>query len=372
MTRKLLLFLSESGEQIVSALAIDGTVPSAVETTAEALSAAAEGGDVVAVLAGEAVSSWRLDLPTLPEAKLLQILPSQLEDLQADRRDDDHYALLADREPSDDDPSRLVACISGDVMQATAACLHGMHLEPTALIPDYALLPAADTDQVAPHPTDEGRRLVRLADGTGFAADAVLAGAVAPGAGTASVSLDAQLVDDAVSGFNLLQGRFRPKLALVSYIPLLRRGLLLAVLAGLLWVAGVYLITERNIAAAERIDAEAESLFRSAFPDVNRIVDMELQAERQLAIRRAGQGGTFLRVSRQVFAAVRDVESALIESMRYNENQDAFFITVSFSSFGESDRFRGRLAGSGLRVTEGGSRQDNERVVTDMAIEVAP
>lgn len=369
MTQKLLIFFGEAASRVAQVCLCSEQGMTPLEP-GEALGSVAEGTEAIAVLAGEDVSSWRLELPEMPDAKLMQILPSQLEDLQASRAEGDHVALLG-RGVEDSGAARLVASVKGSVLEAAIDACRALGVDPQAVVPDYALVPAGDAARYSAF-LEDGRRSVRLPDGTGFAGDKILCDAVAPDALAFAGKVDCETVEAVVSRLNLLQGRFKPRIALVAFLPLMRRSLFLLAAIALTWGIGAYITAQNKLEAATALQAQAEQAFRQAFPDVTRIVDVELQAQRQVAMKRAGQGGHFLRLSRYVFAAVNETPGALVESVRYNEAQAAYFLSVSFASFGESDAFRASLAGQGLRVTEGGSRQDDGRIITDLAIEVTP
>lgn len=366
MTRSVFVFLGEGAGRIQCALAVDGGRVETLDHTSGDFAKHA-GGSLVAVLAGEDVSTWAIELPALSENKLLQILPAQLEDNKAIVSGDDHCAILSKM----DDGKRLVACVSTEVMDRGLQTMNALGLTPELMVPDYLLLKHSDTDAVAAAYADKNRFIVRLSDGSGFAGNKSLVSHVVSHAEITAFDLSS--IDEVgLNACNLLQGRYRPRLAITAYIPLLRRTAALAAAVIVLFAGSVFFSASQNNTEADALGQQSLNLFRETFPEITRIVDVQAQASRAVARVRAAEGSAFLKISEIIFLQTKSDESAIIEGIRFNEPQNAFFLTISFASFSESDQFLRQLRSNGLQVTEGSSRQDDGRVITDIAIEVQP
>ena len=366
MTKLAFVFLNEGGGQIVRIALPDANQQAFSDVKLEHF-LQADFDHVVAVLAGEDVSTWSIELPILADNKLLQILPAQLEDLRAIGSGDDHYALLSKNE----DGTRLVACVSANVMDCAYATLARSGIKPDFLIPDYLLLPHTDGGALAKAISGHDRHLVRLSDGSGFSVNSLLINEL-------KLFIKPKYIDiftlsiDAFNDLNLLQGRYKRSLSIMAYGSLLRRAGVLACAVLILWAGAVFVGAHRDETEAKELRKETELLFKTAFPEITRIVNMEAQARRIVTQQGASDGGSFLKISEEVFAATSNSESAVVEGLRFNEEQNSFFFTISFGVFAESDNFLSKLRLSGLMVTEGGSRQEDGRIITDIAIEVMP
>lgn len=366
MTRSVFVFLNEGGRGINHAVAVDADrVEQLDHSNSNFIDRVS--GQVIAVLAGEDVSTWCVELPDLPDSKLMQVLPVQLEDSKAIAADGDHCALLAKLK----DGKRLVACVASTAMDNARHTLEINGLVAECLVPDYLLLPRNASNIVTAMQPNKERFIVRLSDGTGFAGDKLLTQQIA--GDVKAETFDFSYVRMAAPAeCNLLQGRYRPKLAIATHLPLLRRSAALAASVLVLLTSSLVLTASQNNAEVEKLQQQSRRLFQETFPEVTRVVDMQVQAKRSVATLRAADGGAFLRISEAIYKHMAAAESIVLEGVRFNEPQKAFFLTVSFASFPESDLFLRQLRGDGLRVSEGGSRQDDGRVITDVTIEVQP
>ncbi|WP_262696260.1 type II secretion system protein GspL [Kordiimonas aquimaris] len=360
------VFLSDGGRQIMHMVHSDGATLTFDGTPQEFLNDDTGIDHIIAVLAGEDVSTWSIDVPDIADNKLLQILPVQLEDMKAVIGIDDHYALLSKNE----DGTRLVACVSAKVMEETSQTLAVNGINADLLIADYLLLKKTSEANIVRTFDDDSRYICRLSDGSGFAANKLIINELTPindidELGLHNVSLDS------LQSLNLLQGRYKRGVAIAAYLPFLYRAAILAGMLLLVWAGSVFMSAQRDQAEANALSAETEALFRNAFPDITRIVNMEAQARRLITQGTSSAGGAFLRISEDIFVTVANFDGAVLEGLRFNEEQSSFFVNVSFAVFSESDDFLSQLRAKGLRVTEGGSRQEDGRVITDIAIELA-
>jgi general secretion pathway protein L len=120
--------------------------------------------------------------------------------------------------------------------------------------------------------------------------------------------------------FNLLQGPFAVRNELGG---MLRPWRWPAALAATL----VLLFGAQNAVTAQQLRAEAQSLearnierFRALFPDQTRIVDLQAQAEQQLALlRRQGQAQTFLVLLAPLSQALTETEGLQLHSLQFRD-----------------------------------------------------
>lgn len=367
MTETVVLFYAEGGASITHALLFGPSAPNGQGISLNEIAGAATGAVVFGVLYGEDVTTWRIALPDLPVSKLLQILPSQMEDRVALMGVSTHFAVF---EP-DTGAGALVAAVDAGVMTAASGAADALGVSLKALVPDYMLIPNADGIQAFSAPDNPKRWIVRNTDGSGLAAEPALVAEISPGVSPSTTLVYRADMFDVAATSNLLQGQFQPRFRAAAFLVLMRRAGVLLVLALFLWAANIYFSASQTNDDARRVTAQTADVFQKTFTNVGRIVDMEAQAEREVAIRRQNSGSAFLRISDIVFSAVRDIPGVIIDGLRFNEAQGAYFVTVSFTDFANGERFRNNLALQGLNVTEGSSRQEDGRVITDLAIEVA-
>lgn len=364
MTVSLLIFLTQGGDTLEKAMLFNDASQYAEDIAIEDI-ASLNVDTVIAVLAGEDVSTWPLQLPPLSDAKLMQILPAQLEDLKAMGQVTDHYALMK----RSADNVRVVASVSESVMERALKTISEASLTADLLIPDYALISVSSATTVVTAPLGADRFIVRMPDGTGFAGNRLVASAITDISEARPLAVSVNTLSDAAE-FNLLQGRYKPRLALAVYLPLFRRAGAIAIVTVVVWCIGMFVSAQKLQQEANEVNTKTEALFAQSFPEITRVVDMQAQARRFLSQSAEGQGGNFLRLSERVFSIVSRHSGAIVEGVRYNQDQNAFFVTISLSSFAESDALLSELRGDQLIVTEGGSRQEAGRVITDVAVEV--
>lgn len=364
MTKTVFAFLSPGGGAIVSFMAVGEKgilLPLSDRTQIDS------DMDVFGVLAGCDVSCWPLELPSISRAKQLKILPAMLEDQLASRSGNEHFALV--RNSLDGLASYLSFCVEGSVLGKALDALRAFGSDPKGIIPDFILLPVPDAEAVNIWTSPVGIVAVRRNDGSGFAAEPELLELTIPEIKSVQAELRVSQ-GDALASYSLLQGKFELKTQLSRYWVLFRRGAAIAMVAGIVASIGFHSQTERINDQATLLEQETHAVFTETFPDIERVIDPVLQGRRAVANLRSESGGAFLRLSERVFQAVQYHQDILLRGVRYNEQQGGYFLSVSAASFSESEAFRQALSDSGLRVTEGGSRQENGRIVSDLVIEV--
>jgi type II secretory pathway component PulL len=367
VTETIVLFYAEGGAVITGAMHFGPTEPTGRQVPLDAVAKMAVGASVLGILRGEDVTTWRIALPHLPTAKLLQILPSQMEDRIALAGANTHFAVLE----ADKGDGALVAAVAADTMTAALDTAETLGVSLKMLVPDYMLVESAEDIQTLADHNDPQRWLVRYLDGTGFAAEKVIATEISPHISASGTLIFNADMFDALATFNLMQGQFQPRFKAAAYLLLMRRSAVLLGLVFSLWAIASYFEASQTNEEALRIEAQTTDVFQKTFTNVGRIVDMEAQAEREVALRRQNSGGTFLRISEMLFLSVQNTSGVIVDGLRFNEAQNAYLVTVSFTDFANGEQFRNDLVGKGLKVIEGSSRQEGGRVITDLAVEVA-
>ena len=137
----------------------------------------------------------------------------------------------------------------------------------------------------------------------------------------------------------------------------------LVVIASTIWFEAA-----ENYRKADQYYAGAELVFRQALPNEPRIVNMDAQLRRALAGKRQQGGGEFFYLSGFVISAIESSEQTLLETMRYDQERGELSLDVSFASFADSTSFKQALEQAGVSVTEGSSRQEGERVFSELRV----
>lgn len=320
--------------------------------------------DIVAVLDGRNIACHAVQLPQVDDAKALKILPAVVDAKLAIADDKLHMALLSAQRSEDGE--RLVGVVSSDAMQKLRNLMANAGLSFGRAVPDYMLLDAAeDAQQVCEH---DDRIVVRRPDGSGFAFDKSEADWMLANAETQSVAWRTALTQLRSVECNLMQGSFAPRTNWRTTFLWWRRAAILAALVGVLIVGSQWYGASQNYRQADLIYAAAEQAFRDALPDEPRIINMDAQLRRAIAARGQQGGGEFFALSNVVIQVMETSEQTLLETLRYEQSDGELSLDVSFSSFAESSNFKRQLEEAGVFVTEGSSRQEGGRVLSEIRV----
>ncbi|AWN17303.1 type II secretion system protein GspL [Salinisphaera sp. LB1] len=323
--------------------------------------AAIEGEDaeISVLIPGEDVLLTRAPLPPIRTAsRRLQAARYALEDRLAGRVEQLHFALAGSADRAGGTP---VAVIDLDRMTTVCDALDAAGIEATRILPDYMALPAPGADhwQLA---ASGDRVLARTEATAGFACDTdlwpIVAGALdAPMAATVyaidaaeaqrllaidwagdaeSPALHLVVCADADAlvamllaepealrgGANLRQGAFAPRSQFQSqWRPLMLTGALAAA-----WL--VIAIVARGIETwqlDQRVDAlHAQTLaaFHDAFPGVQNINDLRVQAEQGIRqLRGKGGAGGLFPLVQAVAAVTGQTDDLQVQSMQYRNGK---------------------------------------------------
>lgn len=366
MTSSLFVFLSPGGTGIAAVMGADdkGNI-----TNSSDLAHIEPDTEIVGVIAGSDVASWPIDLPNMSRSKQLQILPAMVEDQLGSRSGAEHFALVINKRTYAE-PSYTAFCIDGTIVERALVTLRSLGADPKVLVPDYVLLPLPEMNALSVWSSPTGLVAARREDGSGFAVEQALLDLASSGA---VLQQTVPLVSEhgSYTDRSLLQGKFELKTQLSRYLSLFKRGMVILSIS--LIVAGVafQMQTARINDRAALLEQDTDAVFGQTFPEITRVIDPVLQGRRALASLRSENGGAFLRLSERVFQTVQDHDDVILRGVRFNRQQGGYFLSVSAASFSASEAFRQALAASGLSVTEGGSRQEGGRIVSDLAIEVS-
>ncbi len=324
-------------------------------TLEEAAEAAGE-RDVIVLLPSETVLLTEVVLPPIRQpARRLQAARYALEDQLAARVDTLHFALAAKPPTATATP---VAVIDLERMSGVVQALADAGLDALQIAPDVLALPPPEPNQWQVRAIDD-RVLARTGTYNGFACETSLWGPLAqavrpeptqvviqadtPEAEAALADIDitgepeieqrgTQSTDALVAAMlaapperlalNLRQGEFSRSSAMQAWWQPFKATAALAVV----WL--VLALTARGVEAYQlnsRIDAlhaQGVAAFRSAFPDVQTINDLRVQAEQQIRQLRGngGSAGIFglLQASAQVTGAATGIT---VQTLQYRDGQ---------------------------------------------------
>ncbi len=316
------------------------------------------------ILDGRAVSVHAVEIPDIEDNKATKILPAIMDDKIATHTNDVHYALVGDRDK--DSGIRPVAAVDRLVMNNVMELAASLGITPNIIVPDFLILPVPAEASVSIVLDD--RSLVRLPDQSGFALEAGIVSHVTTGAVTGESWHDLVASELPTLGSNLMQGPFAPHTSLLAGLVWWRRSAILGLLALVVLAGGTLYRAGENYRQVDTLYANAEEVFRTALPEERRIVNMEAQMRRALVGQRQQGGGEFFVLADVAMRAVEAGERTLLETVRYDRGEGLLILDVSFASFAESTDFRNRIEEAGMIVTEGSSRQEGNRVISEIRV----
>ncbi len=332
------------------------------------LAAACATRKVAVVVDGRVAALHLAAMPALDDAKLVKVLPGLMDEKIATNVLDNQFALLDKRDP--ETGVRPVAVIEKKVLNKILDRLAGLGVNPDIVTPDFALLVrSASGTEVVPLPD---RFVVRTADGSGFTGERNLVEMLLPeSASTASVTSDdwRKMLSRAVdSTGNFMHGEYAQKASWMAALVWWKRAAYLALFASALYGTLSFYGAAENFSRAEKLYGESEQIFRASLPDVRRIVNMEAQMRRAFLARGQEGGGEFFALVAVVVKAIESDATASLESVRYDQNDGALLLSVSFPSFDEAAKFNDVLRREGMQLNEGNSRQEGGRIFAEIQV----
>ncbi|HET7315512.1 type II secretion system protein GspL [Salinisphaera sp.] len=348
-----------------------------------------EDAEISVVIPGEDVLLTRAPLPPIRAAsRRLQAARYALEDRLAGRVEQLHFALAG---APDRDGETPVAVIDLERMTALCDALHAAGIEATRILPDYMALGAADAGRWQMAMIGE-RVLVRTGPAAGFACETDLWPILAPSlepppaatvrardearahallandwgensetpTETPTIDFVSYTHDDALiaallaepealrSGLNLRQGAFARRSQFQSqWRPLLLTGILAAIWLVVAMVArGVE--TWQLDQHADALHQQTLAAFHDAFPEVQTINDLRVQAEQGIRGLRGSGGGGLFPLVQAVAAVTGQTDDLQLQSMQYRrgelslslEGEDVQSVETLRAGFAQRDRIQ--------------------------------
>jgi general secretion pathway protein L len=245
-------------------------------------------------------------------------------------------------------------------------------LEPELVVPDHLLLPEPET---------AGTLALRLGDVV-VVRGPRLAFACEPDLAPALLDPMPEIAEGEAAERRLAAGVSRPALDLRQggFAPVDtarpgRRELLrAAALAGLLVLSPLAIDATRAVRlnlAADRMEADAAGQVAAILPKGASVSDPAAQAEAALARAQLAAGGGPAGLSARLFAAISEIDQAQAESLIVSPD-GALRATISHTNYSDVDQLRGALARSGVALREEATREDGDRIVTDVILGARP
>lgn len=320
------------------------------------------GGNAVAVIPGDTVSSFRVTLPALSAGKLRKTLPFLVSDLLVTDAEDMHLCLVETETPND---YLLLACAE-TVMREMKDTALAENLSLKAAWPDYMLI--APPDEGVTLMREDGDILCRRADGTGFRMPEKLAEAALSDV-TEDARKDGKRGTLPEQGQGLATGIYGAQFPFMSYLPIFKRPAILAASILLIWVIGTFAQIGRHQAARADYEDASIQLFKQAFPDVTRVVNVEAQLMNKMMSSNALPARNFLYLTDTLFQAIGDVENIGIDRVSFDRTDiRPLQVTLRAQNFSTLERARQKLVDVGFAVSEGKSSQTVTGVTGDFAL----
>ena len=314
----------------------------------------------IAILPGEKVSFFNVELPALPENKLLKILPGIMADYVAGDVKEMHLSLI-EKMP---DGRHLVSVCDEKWLQEAKRTANEKNKSIKAIWPDYALLAVPEKDVAIMKLS--GRILARRADGTGFNVNERFLEHVIGDLPVKEV-FESRSVPN---GAGLASGKFSARPPLLSYIRALKRIAILCVIGSLIWIISSLLAISQLEQEWERYQVANEEIFRSTYPEVTRVVNVEAQMRALGSSVENGGRSDFSHLTNTIFKAVSETPGVAIESMSFDASGSTtnIDVTVSTASFALAGVFENTLKLEGFLVTQGESGQSGETILTSFQL----
>lgn len=341
MRDKLVILLNANDLQASTwvTLTQTGLVSDAAICTADALSSAQIGREIIVLVPAEEVLLLKVAMPVMPRAKLLQALPFALEDQIIADLDTQHAV------PADEiiDGKVTAAVVAHAKMQLWLDQLKSWGVQADRLLPVSALLPEEDKTWEA------------VVQQVSSAADYHVA------------ELAHELVYD--KGPNLLQGRYAPKknrfkktkksAALIGALAAVWLVLLLA------YPVVSYFILQQRVNA---IQTQIAAIYHRQFPNASSVVAPKLRMEEKLHQITSQLGSNkFLLLSAYVGKGMQAAQGVTLKRLQFQGNR--LTLEVSADSVAGFSAFTAYLSGQGLSVKQQNANIAGTRVSAIVEVE---
>lgn len=356
-----------------------------VADSLEALEAE-HGSAVIGVVPGQDVVIQPVLLPAIGRHKALAAIPYALEDKLSADIDTLHFVLLHWSPGAESS----VAVVAKDLLRSWVTKLNDAGLYPTALVPEYFLLPVHSLAPITIAKSDDGLIHVRGPGTVGMSIDASMIEFWWQELDDKTVSLavnDSELAKYFISSdasrvsewplgvdftdwlshwdngirtgrFNLLQGVDDSASAGESRLFKWAIGIAaMAIILSVFFDIAEYRFLQRNSA---HLDQKIQAVFTAAFPEVTRIVDPRVQMEQQLVNLRSGnQASGDFQFLLNALAQTVSVVQATVEEINYRD--DTLLVICNTKDFAGLDRLRKHfeaIEGVAVQLLSSGSRDN--------------
>ena len=347
---------------------------------------AEHGSAVIGVVPGQDVVIQPVLLPAIGRHKALAAIPYALEDKLSADIDTLHFVLLHWSPGAESS----VAVVAKDLLRSWVTKLNEAGLHPTALVPEYFLLPTHSLAPITIAKSDDGLIHVRGPGTVGMSIDASMIEFWWQEFDDKTVSLavnDSELAKYFISSdasrvsewplgvdftdwlshwdngirtgrFNLLQGVDDSGSAEVSRLFKWAIGIAaMTIILSVFFDIAEYRFLQRNSA---RLDQKIQAVFTAAFPKVTRIVDPRVQMEQQLVNLRSGnQASGDFQFLLNALAQTVSVAQATVEEINYRD--DTLLVICNTKDFAGLDRLRKHfeaIEGVAVQLLSSGSRDN--------------
>lgn len=317
--------------------------------------------EATAILPGEWVSYFLVELPNFSQNKLEKIIPSILSDQLAGSIDNIHFAII---EKKDDGNSIIAVCDKARLNEARELANNGGHTL-KAIWPDYEQLDIPETGVNLFKDELSERVMGRRSNGTGFTVPLNMLEHVVRGLDIFEAKLD-----NVPSNAGLATGEYSPRPPFNNYFRYLSRACVLLLAVLFIWLVQLWMQISKY--EEERLQYSEASLmiFKNTHPDVERIVNVEAQMRALMGDVSLNGNQGFLEISDKIFNTIKNAAGVKLENIAYNvrDNQEIISITISSVNFSQATNFEGGLKELGFSVTQGGSSQNGDIIFSSYSL----
>jgi general secretion pathway protein L len=330
---------------------------------------------LIQIIPAELVTLHAIDLPVRSARQRLAALPFALEEVVGSQIEQTHFALCG----ANSDGKILAAAVAdSDVARRISDAPDCVLLAEQMLIAPGV---SADTGRHNWRTFRDGDRvLVRVSDGTGFAAHSDMLPALWQSAGQPAIENFGPALPEGIDRvdlsqnslppipslalYDLRQGKYQPARGLVRPLKWLAASIAIS-LFGHLAIAAADARAQRGIADVLR--AQATRALAASLPEASVETAPELIL-RQLAARNQPQrGSSFLPLMDRVSQALLD-QGDTVQFRQLNWAEDSLRLTVEAAGLDALQQTEARLKAAGLRVTSGSATADGGAARAELTV----
>lgn len=318
--------------------------------------------EATAILPGEWVSYFSVELPDFSFNKLNKIIPNILSEQLAGGFDNIHYSILVKKE----DGKSIVAVCDRDHLNNARELANKRGVTLKAIWPDYEGVNVPETG-VNLYADDQKERILgKRANGTGFTVPQNMLEHVVRG----HEVFEGVLGDFPTKG-GLAVGEYSPRPPINSFLKYLSRAFTLMIIIFLFWIIQIWMQTSNNEDERLQYSDAALEVFKNTHPDVERIVNVEAQMRALSGNNSINGHNGFLVSGDKIFKVIKNTTGIKLENLSYdvNNDQEMLNITISSVDFSQSNAFEEGLKELGFRVTQGGSSQNGDIIFSSYSLQ---